>query len=292
MLSEKGLDKNVRSTVLLHRGFCYGLTGKYDESVKDLKLITGRDEYYNTENWNVAWKLLEEIKKLKKRTEVVKKMEISDQDKGKEMYLLGNYQNAINLLNKHLEKETKSDKNKSESRYFLGRASEDAGKMDEAIRQYSNILKNSPTSAWAKKANRRLYLMGKFYTENKELAKAAQANSKFFRDSSFIKEIEVFEEMEKIAIESIEEEVVDSQAIDSVAVAPERQFSVLLQFYLYYNFTPGNSPLSPPFSIDMAQFNTSFLQALKNFFQPGGALYQFQGHFPILLKSFLTWFKY
>ncbi|MBF0429881.1 MAG: AgmX/PglI C-terminal domain-containing protein [Fibrobacteria bacterium] len=196
ILMKKDLPTNLRSTLLLHLGFCKATLGQYAPAQKNLTDIKQVKEFQGSYNWKVAHKLSNEIAELEK--EFIKlqlKPEKTKSAQGKQMYLLGNYKQAISILSSEINTAPISVTKKAESYYLLGRANEDLGEESEAVAQYKKIIQAAPKSEWAKKANRRLYVLGKFYTKNEELSKIAAENSKYYGDTSLIKDLEVYEKI-------------------------------------------------------------------------------------------------
>jgi tetratricopeptide (TPR) repeat protein len=149
------------------------------------------------ENWKIAYKLKDEISELEQEYNKVRQQKKNALDLGRQMYLLGNYKRTISHLKKQLNSGIKSQDENEESRYLLGRAHEDLGMSENAISYYKSLIKENPPTKWAKKANRRLYVMGKFYTKNKKLSEVAEVNSKYFGDSALIENLKIYEKIER-----------------------------------------------------------------------------------------------
>ncbi len=194
LLSESW-PSQILSTIYLHLGFCKAMTGDYKGSRDDIQYITSRDEFTGSDNWKVAWKMEKELSSLESRAAKLKEEPLDLLERGKELFRMGNHIQAAKVLKEFIEESPK--KKVSESQYFLGRVNEDEGRFEDAVLNYTKVLKNEPTSDWAQKANRRLYVLGKFYSKNEQLADVAKRNSQVLGDTSIIRELEVFEKIEE-----------------------------------------------------------------------------------------------
>lgn len=195
-LLKQNWPPGTRSTLLLHLSFCQAMTGNNQRAMKTLSEIMDNKEYNGTENWKISWKIFNELKILESRSKELQEKKLSLLETGKEMFRLGNYLKASEYLGQELEKAKGADK--LEGLYYLGRTHEEKGQFEEALKFYSMVLRESPESLWAQKANRRLYVMGKFYNKNEKLAEIAKKNSKIFGDTSIIQDLEVFEKIEEV----------------------------------------------------------------------------------------------
>jgi hypothetical protein len=76
--------------------------------------------------------------------------------------------------------------------YLFGRAQEEVGLDSEAVVTYRSVLQESPESQFARKANRRLYLLGKLYVNDKDLEKEALKKIEQYQDLKFIDRLKSF----------------------------------------------------------------------------------------------------
>lgn len=166
--------------ILLHRGFNYALDGKKDQATADLKTVIERGKGNN--NAQTAKKLLAFIQNIDARMKQLKALPLSLQ-KGIAYYNLMNYRRSIDVLNLL--------KPASQPRFFYrGRSYEELGNINQAIADYRRTIELNPGTDLAKQANRRLYMLGAYYTGNDNLKKQAISTSKQIGDTQFIKKSE------------------------------------------------------------------------------------------------------
>ncbi len=216
---------SLRTNVLLHLGFCEGLIGQFKMAKRSLNKIINNPLSQTKNYWSVSKKLYREIDKLEKRTSFLLKQELGDLEKGKQLLMVGNAKVAEDFLEVFVEQKGMSEYEEMEGNYYLGRVKEDLGKSAEAVKYYQRVLIKKPASTWAKEANRRLYVMGKFYDKDKGLTKVAEHNIKLFGDTSFVKNLKQFEAKEGDALNQrvieVEEgpvSLVDSSVIQALKI--------------------------------------------------------------------------
>ncbi len=178
------LSPEVSATLILHRGFCGSLTGEYHKAIADFdKVIALVPE---TEEAHVAVKLRELTMGLQEQVRLAKDANQSPFAAGRQLFLLANYTEAAKSLQKVIGSSTSDSTEKIQSRYLYARSQEEMGQDSDAVLTYRTVIQSAPNSEEAKKANRRLYVLGKFYSNDEDLAKSALKKMEKYQDFKFI----------------------------------------------------------------------------------------------------------
>jgi TonB family protein len=183
-LEEKDLPPEVSATLLLHRGFCSSLMGEYQKAKADFdKTIALVPQ---TEESHVALKLKELTLGLEDQVKLAKESKQGSFQAGRQMFLLANYAEAAKSLRTILNNPASDSLQLIQSRYLYARSQEELGQDSDAVITYRSVIQQAPNSDEAKKANRRLYVLGKFYSNDEDLAKAALTKMEKYQDFKFI----------------------------------------------------------------------------------------------------------
>jgi TonB family protein len=190
-LEDGDLANDVAATLLLHRGFCQGLTGEYAKAKQDydrvVALVPGSEEA------RVAAKLRELTQGLEDQVRLAKAVQSTPAQSGRQMFLLANYAEAAKSLAKAIASPSTDSASRIQSRYLYGRSQEELGQDSDAVLTYRQLMQGAPNSEEAKKANRRLYVLGKFYSNDEELAKTALKKIEQSQDFKFINSLKALE---------------------------------------------------------------------------------------------------
>jgi TonB family protein len=190
-LEGAGLSNDVSATLLLHRGFCGGLTGDYDKAKGDydrvIALVPGSEEAH------VAARLRELTQGLEDQVRLAQSSQSTPAQAGRQMFLLANYAEAAKSLAKAIANPGTDSVSRIQSRYLFGRSQEELGQDSDAVLTYRQLMQGAPNSEEAKKANRRLYVLGKFYSNDEELAKTALKKIEQYQDFKFINSLKALE---------------------------------------------------------------------------------------------------
>jgi len=190
-LEDEGLSSEVSATLLLHRGFCEGLTGDYAKAKADYdraaSLVPGSEEA------RVAAKLRELTQGLEDQVRLAQASQSTPAQAGRQMFLLANYAEAAKSLSKAISNPATDSASRIQSRYLYGRSQEELGQDSDAVLTYRQLMQGAPNSEEAKKANRRLYVLGKFYSNDEELAKTALKKIEQYQDFKFINSLKALE---------------------------------------------------------------------------------------------------
>ncbi len=190
-LKDENLSNDVAATLLLHRGFCYGLTGDYKHAKEDYdraaRLVPESEEAH------VASRLREMTQALEDQVALAKSSQSTPAQAGKQLFLLANYAEAAKSLAKAIANPATDSVSRIQSRYLYGRSQEELGQDSDAVLTYRQLMQGDPSSEEAKKANRRLYVLGKFYSNDEELAKTALKKIEQYQDFKFINSLKSLE---------------------------------------------------------------------------------------------------
>jgi TonB family protein len=183
-LEEGGLGDQVAATMHLHRGFCLSLLGDLAGAKRDFQavqaLVSGTDEN------QVALRMLEIVRGMEGELRLAQQQKLSPFDQAKRLFRLGSTIEAMNLFNQILGDSKAPSGQKLEVRYWFGRAQEEMGQDSDAVATYRSVISENPSSEVARMANRRLYVLGKYYQNDAELEKAALTQLQKYQDFRFI----------------------------------------------------------------------------------------------------------
>ncbi|HKP95453.1 MAG TPA: TonB family protein [Fibrobacteria bacterium] len=178
------LSPEISATLILHRGFCAGLTGEYRNAIDDFDRVAALVP--ETEEAHVAVKLREMIMGLQEQVRLAKNSKQAPFAAGRQLFLLANYAEAAKSLQKVISSPASDSAEKLQSRYLYARSQEELGQDSDAVLTYRTVIQSAPNSEEAKKANRRLYVLGKFYSNDEDLAKSAMKKIEQYQDFKFI----------------------------------------------------------------------------------------------------------
>jgi TonB family protein len=190
-LGDQSLSNDVSATLLLHRGFCFGLTGDYKHAKEDYDRVSALVP--QSEEAHVAARLKEMIQGLEDQVALAKSSHSTPAQAGRQLFLLANYAEAAKSLANAIANPATDSVSRIQSRYLYGRSQEELGQDSDAVLTYRQLMQTSPASEEAKKANRRLYVLGKFYSNDEELAKTALKKIEQYQDFKFINSLKSLE---------------------------------------------------------------------------------------------------
>jgi TonB family protein len=192
VLKTGGVDPAIKAAVMIHKAFCVSMLGNYKES----KLIYEQviNLYPNTEGGILAWKLLDFIQSMERSRESLEKQNLTELEKARQFYLVMDFRNAIKNYSLFLGKSGSSVR-AAEARYYKGRCHEELGESEEAVTEYRTIIKTDNTKEWAKKANRRLLMIGSFYEQKKNIADEAKRQLEAYQDQKFFDNVQQYAQL-------------------------------------------------------------------------------------------------
>ncbi len=190
-LAGPNLSPEITATLLLHRGFCASLTGEYraakEDFTKTAKLVPESEEA------SVAIKLRDLTQGLEDQVRLAKESKQAPFESGRQLFLLANYAEAAKSLQKVITNPMSDSAEKIKSRFLYARSQEELGQDSDAVLTYRTVIQAAPNSEEAKKANRRLYVLGKFYSNDEDLAKSALKKMEKYQDFKFINSLKTLE---------------------------------------------------------------------------------------------------
>lgn len=222
VLDMPGVDSEIRSTVLLHKGFCFSMLSEYDKSIDVYERVIS--VYPDTDAGKTAWKLLDFISSINKKRIALGKKDVSGFEKAKQYYLLMDYRNSIKFFSEFLEKAPKG-RDAAEARFLKGRAHEELGETEEAVFEYRRTIKTDRSKRWARESNRRMLMLGEFYAHKKQMAEEAKKQLDAYKDSGFMDKVDKFKGM--MAESSIRDELLNKQAEKDGSLASNKHGEVL-----------------------------------------------------------------
>lgn len=190
-LADRNLPISVAATLFLHRGFCASLTGDYDKAVADFSKVSSL--LPGTEEAHVAGKLKEMTQGLQEQVRLAKQTKQSPFQAGRQLFLLANYAEAAKSLVKVISNPMADSSERIMSRFLYARSQEEMGLDSDAVTTYRSVIQQAPNSDEARRSNRRLYVLGKFYSNDEDLAKAALKKIEQFQDFKFINSLKSLE---------------------------------------------------------------------------------------------------
>lgn len=183
-LDAGNLSAQSAATMRLHRGFCLSLLGDLAGARKDFQTISTLIS--STDENRVALRMMDILKGMETELRLAHQQSLGPLEQGKRLFRLGSTIEAMNLFNQVLSDAKATASQKLEVRYWFGRAQEEMGQDSDAVATYRSIVGEAPNSNLARQANRRLYVLGKFYQNDADLEKAALQQLQKYQDFQFI----------------------------------------------------------------------------------------------------------
>jgi TonB family protein len=165
--------------------------GEYEKAKVDFNKVIGLVP--ETEEAHVALKLRELTQGLEDQVRLAKNTKQAPFQAGKQLFLLANYAEAAKSLQQVINSTTADPAEKLQSRYLYARSQEELGQDSDAVLTYRTVIQAAPNSEEAKKANRRLYVLGKFYSNDEDLAKSALKKMDQYQDFKFINSLKTLD---------------------------------------------------------------------------------------------------
>ncbi len=187
-LSDPQLPDDVRAVVLLHLGFVHSMTSKLDEARRTFLQVSA--EFPATEYDVAAQRLLVRVDALRAGEEP---SESDLVEQGRVAYQYMRYQESIVTLQRYLGRDGPQPE-EARARYFKGRSHEELGQYPAAVKEYQRVSFLGDEE-WSLQANRRLVMVGEFYSGDQELATAARRNLADSGDGEFLATMDDFAEI-------------------------------------------------------------------------------------------------
>ncbi len=174
-------ETNENGFVMLHHGFCLAMTGEIEKAIG--KLQETESVFAGTHFADNARVLINALLDGQKKTLEIENNNLSSPEKASLLYESGNYRKTLEELEKV--------QNRDESQNFMrARSLEELGQSSSAISEYIELAKQRKNEEVAKKANRRLVLIGNIYEKNETISQFSKENAKDLGDNEIVKEAE------------------------------------------------------------------------------------------------------
>ncbi|HMV81250.1 MAG TPA: hypothetical protein PLJ29_09100 [Leptospiraceae bacterium] len=174
-------ETNENGFVMLHHGFCLAMTGEIEGAIT--KLQETESVFAGTHFADNARVLINALLEGQKKTLEIQNNSLTSQEKAALLYESGNYRKTLEELEKV--------QNRDDSQNFMrARSLEELGQSSSAISEYIELAKQRRNEDVAKKANRRLVLIGNIYEKNETISQFSKENAKELGDNEIVKEAE------------------------------------------------------------------------------------------------------
>ena len=173
-------DREKIAGILLHKGFCFAVTGNKTESEKIFRTILAG--YSNQKAAPTAAVLLHYIEGFNAETEKTLKEENSAGKAEKLFYLIA-YNESLAVLKK-IESQAGGEE-RARIAFFTGRCLESMGERDKAVETYQSIVMKYADTGYAKRANRRIFIAGSMLNPGSKLKELASKNNSLLHDPGF-----------------------------------------------------------------------------------------------------------
>ncbi|MCB1143541.1 MAG: hypothetical protein H7A24_11365 [Leptospiraceae bacterium] len=175
------VETNENGFVMLHHGFCLAMMGNTEGAIA--KLQDAEDTFRGTHFADNARILINVLLDGQKRVKELESKPIPVEKKANILYENGKYAETLETLNKI--------QNRNNGQNFMrARSLEELGQSGEAINEYIKLVEQKKDEDVAKKANRRLLLIGSIYDNNKELTDYSKKNAEKLGDQEVVKQVE------------------------------------------------------------------------------------------------------
>ncbi|HBD94021.1 MAG: hypothetical protein A2015_04085 [Spirochaetes bacterium GWF1_31_7] len=175
-----GNSSKITSNLLLHKAYCFALTGDTDNAEKSLTQIISK--YRDTEIAITAATLLMHIRDFRLESEKILQNDNPTLENSIKLLQLTSFNKAFEMLGR-LQSEDKNTESKI--KYYKARYYEETGDKNQAIELYQDIIINDTESQSAVRANRRIFLVSISQPENKELRELTFSNNELLQDDVF-----------------------------------------------------------------------------------------------------------
>lgn len=202
------LEKSLTDThsneygfIMLHNGFCIAMTGDTEGAIK--KLRETEAQFPGTHFADNARILIIVLLEGQKKLEQIAKA--STEEKAEIFFDTGQYKETLATLNQVENRD-------SNQNYMRARSLEELGQTNTAISEYLALVeKKGENSEIAKKANRRLLLLGTMYEKNDKLAEFSKSNAEQMGDTEAVKKVEAGSSLvlKSLIVEKLTEEKKD-----------------------------------------------------------------------------------
>jgi len=216
VLSASSITPRLRAAILVHKAFCFSMISNYDKAKQVYEIVISN--YPETDEGILSWKLLDFIQSMENERKRLEKTRLPKIEKARQFYLLMDFRNAIKNYSMFLENGNDQNDLISEARYFKGRAHEELGENEDAMMEYRIVMKIDKTENWAKRANRRMLMLGEFYNQQKQIAEEARRKLEAYQDKMFEESVDKYKGF--LTRNSIKAELLSKVGINDLVAIP------------------------------------------------------------------------
>ncbi len=207
-------DRDDRGFVLLHNGYCLAMMGNNAKALEKLHRVlqvNGGSHYETTANL-----LISLLNERKSRSQRIEKEFQNNRERGLAYYREGQYSTAVKQLEK--EKDLRVG-----DRFILSRAYEETGRMKNAVDGYVELTQQKEDEDVARKANRRLMMIGSFYGGGKEVSQYAEQKAVQMGDQAVLTQVKEGAELQlkPIVVEKVEKKKAEEKKSQEQAQGEE-----------------------------------------------------------------------
>ncbi|MCB1179833.1 MAG: hypothetical protein KDK36_19810 [Leptospiraceae bacterium] len=213
-LSEKlkEIETNENGFIMLHHGFCLAMIGETEAAI--VKLRDTERVFAGTHFAENARILINVLLEGVRRKEDIAKRELTPAEKAKLLYENGNYKEAMDIFNS-LEGRTHFQN------YMRARCLEELGRTNDAVPEYVKLVEQRQDPETAKKANRRLLLIGSIYEKNEQITEFSKKQAEDLGDTEVVKQVESGTNLiaKSVVIEKLSQENVEDTGMSEEELA-------------------------------------------------------------------------
>ena len=156
ILDRSSLNKTLRASILLRKGYCYALSGSDEKARENYKRVIS--EYGQEGSAVTATVLLQYLEGFSQARKKVLSEEADSLVKSRKLVSLLAYEKALDVLN--AASKNASSKEIAQIDYFKARSYRGMGNKEKAVEFFLKAIISNPDSVYARYSNRQLYLIG------------------------------------------------------------------------------------------------------------------------------------
>ena len=186
VLKNVNLDNALRSSVLLHQGYCYALAGLDTKAMNNYSVIINK--YVNENSAVTAAILSRYLEGFNVARERVLSSTADPLQRSQDLVNLLAYKQALGILEEEEKKADVSDIPRI--KYFKARCLTGMGQPEKAVVNYLQVITSSPSSQYAKYSNRKLFMIGTRAGGNNSITKLSEKLNAKLNDPSLTEMVE------------------------------------------------------------------------------------------------------
>lgn len=178
-----GVDKeDDRAFVLLHSGYSYALAGKIDDAVNRLGRV--RQDFAGTHFASSANVLLDFLLNEGRRAlRDAENPNLPTTERAAAYYRAGRFLKVVSLLEPDIQASG------AETKLIYARSLEESGRVKDSTEVYKQLVESGAGDEIMRKANRRLLLLGNFYSAGEDVKEYAERQAYLMGDSEAVQQI-------------------------------------------------------------------------------------------------------